>query len=130
MRADSEIAKQNFPILVHEDVACLDVSMNLTLVVQVEHALERLLEDGGDHRLVLDAVRVPQLDDVDDGAGAEQGHDHPEVGVVHEGDVVAAQVLVQARRHNVNLFSDVRQVAILEVLQVYDLDRHVFADVH
>jgi len=70
--------------------------VNLALIVQVQHTFQNFLQNGGNQVLVLDSIGVLQFDDVYDGAGAEEGHDHPEVGVIHEGNVVPAQILVQA----------------------------------
>ena len=66
-----------------------------------------------------------QFHDVDNGARAEKWHDHPEVGVVHEGHVVPAEVLVQTRRHYVDFLSDVCQITVLKMFQVHNLNRNV-----
>ena len=89
--------------------------MNLSLGMEVLQALDHLLYNGRQKRFVLDTALGFYFEHVCDAASSEERHYEPEIRVIDEGDIVANDVFMAARRHNVDFLSDVIHVTVLEM---------------
>lgn len=71
----AEVRDVDVAVHVEQDVACLDVSVDLPVVVEVLQAQHRLPQDARNYRLVLNALRVVALQHVAARASTQYGHD-------------------------------------------------------
>lgn len=119
---DTEVGELDGAVGVDEDVAGLDVAVDVALAVQVGESVENLPQDDSDGRLG-EAVGEGGGDDGLQRAGGHEGHHHPEVAVDREGAVGAEDVGVGKQRHSLRLPPHVVQVGP-RPLQIDRLDGH------
>mmetsp|Transcript_44778 Transcript_44778/g.133747 ORF Transcript_44778/g.133747 Transcript_44778/m.133747 type:complete len:376 (+) Transcript_44778:99-1226(+) len=124
-RRHTEVAEVHTAIVVHEDVASLDITVNSALAVHIVERTQHIADDGRNHHLIQ-ALWMRVLDYVQHRTAADKGHDHPEVDSVHERGVQGKHVRVVVILHDLRLVHDFVQV-ILDALQVELLHRHDLA---
>lgn len=95
---DTEVTKLNAATGIDENVASLDISVDVTVVMKVLQTLEDLPEDGGNYNL-LEAIRVCGLQYVKARTSSHERHHHPQVVIAHEGAVRFQHVRVVHQHH-------------------------------
>jgi len=120
--ADAKVSDLNGAIIAYQDVARLDISVNLPVGVEVLQSLKNLLEYRGYGGLVKDAlfaIRSPHLvlDDVQQRTTFQESKDQPELFPHHKRGVIGHNILVKTRGHGLNLLEQLvhRRVPLLEV---------------
>lgn len=96
--ANAEISELHIAMGVEEDVASLDVTVDVPLSVEVVEGFEHLLDDGGDDRFV-EPVREGVAHDVVNAAPGQEGHDEPELCPAEEGTMARDHVRMIQLRH-------------------------------
>jgi hypothetical protein len=128
----TEVREFCYALLVEEDVGCLDVTVYLFVLMQVDEALEHRLEDGGD--LALAELLLRDVEQVDDTACVTVLQHDPEVVVLEVGAIVFDDVFVVAEPQDLDfLFNrrDLRKTGGREDLDSVEVARALverFAD--
>ena len=119
LTCDAEVGELGSTLQVEENVARLDVAVDLLAQVEILESAERVANNGGN--LILEQRLADASHDVEHRAGAAVLHHYPQVGVLDVAAVVLDDVhAVGALLHVRYLAQDLHQIG----LQAYLLDGH------
>lgn len=121
-RGDAEVGELDGAVGVDEDVAGLNVAVDVSLAVEVGEGEEGVAEDEGDGGLG-EAGGEGGGEDGMEGPSGHERHDDPQVAIDSEGAVGAEDVGVGEQGHGLGLATHVVQVGA-RPLQVDQLDSH------
>lgn len=71
---DPEVTDKYVSIHVHQNVACLDITVNLLVIMEVMQALESLLKDSSNDLFILNTVGELNLEDIEAGTRRHYRH--------------------------------------------------------
>lgn len=121
-RADAKVSNLDGSIVTEQNVAGLDVTVDLAVAVKVLEAPQHFFKHRCDCGFVEDAVPAvvfphAMFDDVEETAALEQTQHQPQLFTHHEAGVIGDDVLVVAAAHRLYLFEQLvhRCVPLLQV---------------
>ena len=124
-----KIWKIDFSWFIYQNVTCFNISMDLTLRMEILKTLYRLFEDRRDHRFILNTLLCLGHENVGYRSTTQEWHYKPKVWIINERYIVADDILVKTLRHYIYFFPNIIHVFILEMFQINDLDCHLLTTV-
>lgn len=120
---DAEVGELDLAVGIEENIASLNIAVNVAVSVEIVESLESLLEDRSDG-VLLESLGIGGLHEVEAGALRHEAHDDPEAPVDDEGAEGFDDVGVLDQAHGLRLPPYVLQIAVASI-QIQTLDCHL-----